>query len=118
MSQLTALSFQDHDMSSSNHLKDPCVTLNHTLNLDVHTHNICLSGSRTINALKILSRSIDFNYSQLTWFLCGRRNGTKLAKICERFIRFLTRIPPELVSSFLSADICITVNISVKIPCH
>ena len=80
MSQLMALSIQDCDISLPYHLKDPCVTLDHTLNLYVQTLNICLSGSRTINALKILSRFIDFNYSQIIWFLCGRRNGTKLAK--------------------------------------
>ena len=95
---------QDNTVLSDTSITVLGVVLDDNLKFDEHVLVLCLKASRQINAFKRVSKDLDekcrimvyksfissnFNYCNVAWMFCGKKNVIKLEKLQERALRFV-----------------------------
>ena len=99
-----SISVDGNTIPSSDSIKVLGVTLDNSLQYDIHISILCSKASIQINAMKRIGKylntdcriamyksfiSSNFSYCPVSWMFCGKRNSDKLEKLQERALRFV-----------------------------
>ena len=99
-----SISVDGNTIPSSDSIKVLGVTLDNSLQYDIHISNLCSKASIQINAMKRIGKYLNtdcriamyksfilsnFSYCPVSWMFCGKRNSDKLEKLQERALRFV-----------------------------
>ena len=97
-----SISVDGNIIPSSDSIKVLGVTLDNSLQYDIHISNLCSKASIQINAMKRIGKylntdcriamyksfiSSNFSYCPVSWMFCGKQNSDKLQKLQERALR-------------------------------
>ena len=99
-----SISVDGNTIPSSDIIKVLGVTLDNSLQYDIHISILCAKASIQINAMKRIGKylntdcriamyksfiSSNFSYCPVSWMFCGKRNSDKLEELQERALRFV-----------------------------
>ena len=99
-----SISVDGNTIPSSDSIKVLGVTLDNSLQYDIHISNLCSKASIQIHPMKRIGKylntdcriamyksfiSSNFSYCPVSWMFCGKRNSDRLEKLQERTLRFV-----------------------------